>query len=55
MVDSSTGTDLYGASLDIVAGDDWTVTLTLSNGTGHEVAEAVQQVLGGALFRSQKG
>lgn len=55
MLDTSTGRNAYGQPVDLVAGDNWTVTILLSRGEGHELANAVQQVLGGGVLESKEG
>lgn len=54
-VDNEGLRDGYGQPLDLVAGDNWIVTLVLQESEGHDRAYAVQSVIGGVVIESAEG
>lgn len=42
-----------GQRLDVVAGENWTVTIVLPTAEGHDRAYVIQQVLGGVVVESK--
>lgn len=55
VIDTSLGRNAFGQPIDLVAGDNWTLSVLPGRGAGHGLAYAARDVLGGLVIESKEG